>query len=99
MAVVHLSSHPRFSKRWQGHDRIFIHYSQVSIGLVLEYFGRLDHGSRWRITGITSHKDGRHVTIPRSLHYTIQLVRVHSNETHEISMAHLSYSATWRIPQ
>lgn len=87
-------------KKWQGEDNIFLHRSQINIGLELIYFGRLDHGSIWRVIEIKTYSPGGRATKVahiNSLGDTVVMLRRGSNETRQISFSYLSYSAIWRV--
>jgi hypothetical protein len=90
--------------RWQGSDSVFFHKTQVKLGTILMNFGRTDHNSFWRVTGIKSYKvasTGRiltsNVNTVQKLNDDILITRQDSNETRQLSFATLSYSAIWRI--
>jgi|KBSSwiStaDraftv2_1062776.scaffolds.fasta_scaffold00263_47 hypothetical protein len=87
-------------KKWQGNDDVFLHMNQVRVGLELLYWGRLDHGSVWQVVEIKTYtKNGRAIKVnnvqtPRD---NIVLLRMGTNETHQISFTYMSYSAIWRL--
>lgn len=86
-------------KKWEGTDSVFLHLRQITIGTVLVKFGRLDHGSRWRIIDIRTDSRPHRVAVARHLNNTVILNRLGSNETYQVSAHTLSYSAIWRLPQ
>jgi len=88
--------------RWQGHDPVFFHKSQIRIGTKLQYFGRIDHGEVWEVTEIKTYrfaKTGRVITrkveVVEKLSDDIVLMR--GNNWRQVSFAYLSYAAVWRI--
>jgi hypothetical protein len=86
--------------KWQGLDDVFLHRSQVNIGSELLYYGRLDHGSVWRVVEIkTFSKGGRAYKIDyiKTMRDVVVLLRRGSNETRQVSFAQLSYCAIWRL--
>jgi len=87
-------------QRWQGEDSVFLHRSQIRIGVVLTYFGRINHGQRWRVTEIMDYRTtdrGRKLEVVTQSTDAVTLVRIGSNQTRRISFMYLSYSAIWRL--
>lgn len=97
---VIVNEQPRKREKWQGHDPVFLHKDQIKNGTELVCFGRLDHGSIWKVqeiyrltaTGRRYRIDG----VERSDN-KIVLVRVGSNESRTMTFINLSYSAIWRL--
>ena len=88
------------SNKWQEPDDVFFHKSQVAIGTVLVYHGRLNHGSLWRVTDIIGYRAvrRRHLNIVESLSDQIELTRMNSNEAVKtLGFMYISYSSLWRI--
>lgn len=87
-------------KKWQGMDDIFLHRSQVNLGVEFVYYGRLDHGAIWRVSEIKTYSPGGRTTkvdTVQTMHDNVVLVRRGSNETRQIGFTYLSYSAVWRL--
>ena len=112
MAIIKISKHRKYQgpnvvgvnvpKTWQGLDNIFLHRSQVKIGLRLVNYGRLYHGTLWEVVEIKTVSPGGRVTkidsVKRS-NDTVVLLRVGSNETTQLGFTYLSYSAIWRTTE
>lgn len=102
LKVVASTNNPKTSKKWQGYDDVFLHRNQIRIGLMVENFGRLDHGSRWKVTHIYTHTEsGRRRSVDTLKHSTdiIELRNVDTDEKREMMFVNLSYSAIWRLPR
>lgn len=86
-------------------DEIFFHKDQVTIGIVLTYYGRLAPGSKWRVNSIHTYafdrKRKRYTRKPvgsvEHLSDDIQLVHDATGESHQVSFQYASYSAIWRL--
>lgn len=84
-------------------DDIFFHKSQIAVGTTLRYVGRLDPGSLWDVTSITSHTwrgGSAHPTVVPGVQYlsdTLHLRRRGNGDAHAATFVYLSYSAIWRI--
>jgi hypothetical protein len=86
-------------------DPVFFTKWQIRVGAVLTHYGRLDPGSRWRVTKIVSEirpkKRGKLQFIETEsvlkLNDEVHLQRVGSpNETRAAAFSYLSYSSIWR---
>ena len=112
MAIIHIKKHRKFHgtnivgvnlpKTWQGSDPIFLHKSQVKVGLRLINYGRLYHGTLWEVVEIKTISPGGRtskVDTPLRLNDIVVLLRVGSNETTQLGFAYLSYSAIWRTAE
>jgi hypothetical protein len=97
--IVYFNKNDKPTK-WQGSDDVFLHMNQVIVGLELIYWGRLDHGSVWQIVEIKSYSKSGRTSLVRSVQTykdDIVMLRLGSNETHQVSFQYLSYSAIWRL--
>jgi hypothetical protein len=90
---------PKSKGKWQGNDPIFIHRTQITPGVEVMNFGRLDHGSIWIIESIF-----RSNNVRRSYQQQVTrlddgmiLRRKGSNETRTMKFNNFSYSAIWRL--
>jgi hypothetical protein len=98
--VIKIKDSPKYSKKWQETDSVFLHRSQISIGTELINYGRLYHGTLWRVIEIKNISSGgrtTRVTTIKSIHDIVVLCRVGSNETTQLGFVYLSYSAIWRL--
>jgi hypothetical protein len=88
-------------KTWQGLDNVFLHKSQVKVGLRLINYGRLYHGTLWEVVEVKTVSPGGRVSkidAVKRLNDIVVLLRVGSNETTQLGFTYLSYSAIWRTP-
>lgn len=92
--------------RWQGHDVVFFHKSQIYLGTRLINCGRLSHGSIWAVVAIKTYHQtpgGRWVARPvdsvTKLSDELVLQNSDGSDTRQLSFAGLSYSAIWRLVQ
>ena len=86
--------------KWQGLDDVFIHKSQINIGTEFVNYGRLEHGTVWRVTEIKTYSAGGRTTKVDNVQKTsdnVVLLKRGSNETRQMSFIYLSYSAIWRL--
>lgn len=93
-------------KRWRGDDEVFFQPSQITVGTRILYFGRLDHGTTWRVSGITTHRwtksnrlFGYNATVVRRSDDELLLVREGSNETRTMRYSYIEGSARWRLAE
>lgn len=91
--------------RWQGHDNIFFHRSQVTVGTRIVNFGRVYHGEVWTVIEIRDYyksaRSGemrtRRVNEVIKLTDDLVLRSDDRNITRQVSFGTLSYSAIWRL--
>lgn len=87
-------------------DDLFFIKEQISVGIVLEHFGRLDSGSLWDVNRITTEEPTstgvtktKSVTTVHRLHDIVHMTRRGSSrERRQAAFGYLSYSAIWRLP-
>jgi hypothetical protein len=100
LSVIKIKDSPKYAKKWEDTDDVFIHRSQIKIGTELVYFGRLHHGTKWRVVEIKNVSPGGRTTrVERIKHIDdiVVLVRIGSNETKQYGFCYLSYIAIWRL--
>lgn len=105
MAVVRfMSKDKKFKSQansWQEQDNIFLHRSQVYVGLRLLYFGRLNHGEIWTIKQIKHYEKNHKVSYIQHVEtMKDEIILVNErNEIHQMTFGYMSYSALWRIAE
>jgi hypothetical protein len=87
---------------WQGQDDVFLHRSQIYVGAELMYYGRTDHGSIWRVTGIrttSKHVMGTQpVQVVQRMKDDVELTRIGNlADVKQVTFGYMSYSAIWRM--
>ena len=89
---------------WQGHDKVFMHRSQISRGVRIVDFGRRNHGEEYEVIDIKTHIERpggnvvtRSVGSVNKLTDDIIMRRVGRNSIKTVSFGRLSYSAVWRL--
>jgi len=88
---------------WQGHDRVFMHRSQISRGTRIVDFGRRHHGEEYEVIDIKTHVERPSGIVTKSvgsinkLTDDIVMRRVGKNSIRTLSFSMLSYSAVWRL--
>lgn len=91
--------------RWQGHDDIFFHRSQVHVGTKFVNWGRTYHGEIWTVIEIRDYyksaRSGemrtRRVQDVLKLQDDLVLRSDERNITRQVTFGTLSYSAIWRL--
>lgn len=90
-------------------DDVFFHVSQVKVGTVLTYMGRLDPRSQWKVAGIDTYSTSRgrieakRASQAQHLSDLLTLRRIggpgRKAEERRLTFSYCSYSAIWRLPQ
>jgi hypothetical protein len=85
-------------------DNVFFHKSQVRMGSTFINVGRLEPGTRWRVTGIVSYTPtvtGRYrrdnVQVVRKLSDDVTMTRMGGREHRTATFVYLSYSSIWQL--
>ena len=85
-------------------DAVFFHKSQVAVGTVLRYMGRLQPNTLWTVVDIRSYDkkpggDYKRVktNLVRKLDDTLVMLNRETGEKHEATFGYASYSAIWRL--